>query len=36
MDCEKRIKELEAELKRLRGASSQWAVIQKLLEESNR
>jgi signal transduction histidine kinase/CheY-like chemotaxis protein len=36
MDCEKRVKELEAELKRLRGASSQWSVIQKLLEESNR
>ncbi len=35
MDCEKRVKELEAEIKRLRGASSQWNVIQKLLNDSN-
>jgi signal transduction histidine kinase/CheY-like chemotaxis protein len=36
MDCEKRIRELEAEIKRLRGATSQWNVIQKMLQESNR
>ncbi len=36
MDCEKRIKELEDELKRLRGATSQWGLIQNLLQESNR
>jgi len=36
MDCEERIRELEAEIKRLRGATSQWNVIQKMLQESNR
>ncbi len=36
MDCKKRIKELEEQVKLLKSATGQWAVIQKLLDESNR
>lgn len=36
MDCQKRIEQLEAELKRLKGASAQWKLIDKLLNDSNR
>ena len=36
MDLQQRIKELEKENAILRGATSQWGVIQKLLQDSNR
>ncbi len=36
MNCNDKIQELEAEIRRLRGASTQWGIIQRLLEESNR